>query len=230
MRTQPRKMSLTACISRCPTTTRCPEFSNSLAPTNSSSTDGPACFACRNSGSTSSSPSSPSSSSIHARVPTLPTRAWAETACDRHDSARALIRPILDGSAAALLPPSVNRRPAAGGLDCGHRRRPLRGPPRAADRTGRRRTPRRPPPVRPGRAGRLRTARAPPRQLRRSPTTSPTAPSTPDRDRQSDLHPARCRQPPERRAHRPRARPAQRRALTTEVHAVGAPPVRTPTA
>lgn len=107
MRTQPRKMSLTACISRCPTTTRCPEFSNSLAPTNSSSTDGPASFACRNSGSTSSSPSSPSSSSIHARVPTLPTRAWAETACDRHGSARALPRPVLDGSEAALLPTSV---------------------------------------------------------------------------------------------------------------------------
>src|SRR4051794_42781 len=36
MRIQPRQMSLTACISRCPTTTRCPEFSNSLASTNSS--------------------------------------------------------------------------------------------------------------------------------------------------------------------------------------------------
>ena len=31
-RTQPRKMSLTACISRCPTTTRCPPLSYSLAP------------------------------------------------------------------------------------------------------------------------------------------------------------------------------------------------------
>ena len=50
-RTQPRKMSLTVCMSRWPTTTRCPQFSYSLGPTNSSSTDAPASFACRNNGS-----------------------------------------------------------------------------------------------------------------------------------------------------------------------------------
>ena len=63
-------MSLTACMSRCPTTTRCPQLSYSLAPANASSTDGPASLACRNNGSSSSSPSS---SAIQERVPTLPT-------------------------------------------------------------------------------------------------------------------------------------------------------------
>ena len=67
---QPRKMSLVACIRRCPVTTRWPWFENSLGPRNSSSTDASASLICRNSGSW---PSRPSSSAIHARVPTLPT-------------------------------------------------------------------------------------------------------------------------------------------------------------
>src|SRR4051794_16914937 len=62
-------MSLTACISRWPTTTRWPALSYSLAPAKSSSTDGPASFACRKSGAASSS----SMRIIHDRVPTLPT-------------------------------------------------------------------------------------------------------------------------------------------------------------
>ncbi len=40
-------MSLVACISRCPATTRSPWFSNSLGPRNSSSTDASASFICR---------------------------------------------------------------------------------------------------------------------------------------------------------------------------------------
>ena len=63
-------MSLVACISRCPVTTRSPWLENSLGPRNSSSTDASASFICRNSG---SCPSRPISSAIHARVPTLPT-------------------------------------------------------------------------------------------------------------------------------------------------------------
>src|SRR5689334_8766013 len=63
-------MSLASCISRCPSTTRCPWLVNSLLPTYGSSTDGCASLACMNSG---SSPSRPSRRRIQARVPTLPT-------------------------------------------------------------------------------------------------------------------------------------------------------------
>ena len=70
MCSQPRKMSLAACISRWPTTTRSPWFENSLGPRNSSSTDASASFICKNSGSW---PSRPISNAIYARVPTLPT-------------------------------------------------------------------------------------------------------------------------------------------------------------
>ena len=63
-------MSLAACISRWPATTRWPWLAYLLLPTNRSSTDSWASLACRNSGSWSSRPSS---SRIQARVPTLPT-------------------------------------------------------------------------------------------------------------------------------------------------------------
>ena len=63
-------MSLVACMSRWPSTTRWPWLENRLAPRNGSSTDGWASLNWRNSG---SSLSRPSRSMIHARVPTLPT-------------------------------------------------------------------------------------------------------------------------------------------------------------
>ena len=45
-------MSLAACISRWPATTRCPWLENSLLDVNSSSTEASASFTCRNNGST----------------------------------------------------------------------------------------------------------------------------------------------------------------------------------
>ena len=51
-------MSLAACIRRCPSTTRWPGLRYRLFGRCASSTDGPACFACRNSGSPSSRPTS----------------------------------------------------------------------------------------------------------------------------------------------------------------------------
>ena len=63
-------MSLVACISRCPATTRWPMLVYLLAPTNRLSTDASASFTCRNSGSDSSRPSI---KMIQQRVPTLPT-------------------------------------------------------------------------------------------------------------------------------------------------------------
>ena len=63
-------MSLAACISRWPSTTRWPWFvGRGCAPANGSSTDGSASLTCRKSG---SQASRPSSSTIQARVPTLP--------------------------------------------------------------------------------------------------------------------------------------------------------------
>ena len=50
-RCQPRKMSLAACMSRCPATTRWPWLAYRLFPTKRSSTDSWASFAWRNSGS-----------------------------------------------------------------------------------------------------------------------------------------------------------------------------------
>ncbi len=70
MRSQPRRMSLAACISRCPSTTRWPWLANSLLPRNGSSTEGWASLHCRKSGSSSSRPTI---STTQARVPTLPT-------------------------------------------------------------------------------------------------------------------------------------------------------------
>ena len=69
-RIQPSMMSLAACISRWPSTTRWPWLANLLLPRNGSSTEASASLTCRNSGSSSSRPSI---STIHARVPTLPT-------------------------------------------------------------------------------------------------------------------------------------------------------------
>ena len=179
MRTQPRKMSLTACISRCPTTTRCPESSNSLAPMNSSSTS--RLLRLQEQRVHIVVAVVTQQQQLHARVPTLPTRAWAETACDRHGSARALIRPVLDGSEATLLPTSVidarlpealiaatagdPSRPAA-------RCRPHRPPPDPSTPSARS--------SRPGRTSAQcsRTTAA----ASEPPTTSPTAPSPPDRD------------------------------------------------
>ena len=64
-------MSLEACISHWPSTTRSPWFPNSLSPTSGSNmTEASASLACRKSG---SCPSRPISSSTQARVPTLPT-------------------------------------------------------------------------------------------------------------------------------------------------------------
>ncbi len=63
-------MSLAACISHWPSTTRSPWFPNSLAPTWGSSTEASASLACRKSG---SCPSRPIIKSTQARVPTLPT-------------------------------------------------------------------------------------------------------------------------------------------------------------
>ena len=62
-------MSLAACVSRWPSTTRWPGFANALSPRNGSSTDACASLSCSSSGSASSRPSM---STIHARVPTLP--------------------------------------------------------------------------------------------------------------------------------------------------------------
>src|SRR5829696_1239440 len=47
-RSQPRKMSLAACIRRCPATTRWPLLAYWLLPTNRSNTDSWASLACRN--------------------------------------------------------------------------------------------------------------------------------------------------------------------------------------
>ena len=80
--------------------------------------------------------------------------------------ARRLIRPVLDGSAPALLPHTLVDAWLLETVDRDRRRRTARGPPRPADRPGPRRAPRRPPPVRPGRTRRPRTAGAPARQLR----------------------------------------------------------------
>ena len=63
-------MSLDACISRWPATTRWPWLLYLLAPTKRLRTDASASFTCRNSGSESSRPSI---KTIQQRVPTLPT-------------------------------------------------------------------------------------------------------------------------------------------------------------
>ena len=70
VRTQPRKTSLAACMSRCPSTTRLPCWAYLLLPANGSSTDGRASLAWRNRG---SPESRPIIRITHARVPTLPT-------------------------------------------------------------------------------------------------------------------------------------------------------------
>ena len=49
-RSQPRNMSLTACISRCPATTRSPWFECLLLDVNRSSTEASACLICRKTG------------------------------------------------------------------------------------------------------------------------------------------------------------------------------------
>src|SRR5262252_1954257 len=69
-RSHPRRMSLDACIRRCPSTTRRPEFVYLLFPTYGLSTDAWASFAGKNRGSV---PSRPVYRVIQARVPTLPT-------------------------------------------------------------------------------------------------------------------------------------------------------------
>ena len=76
-------MSLAACISRCPLTTRSPWLSYSLGGRNRSSTDASACLACSSSGSASSRPRS---STIHARVPTLPTPTTLRAMCTYENS------------------------------------------------------------------------------------------------------------------------------------------------
>ncbi len=63
-------MSLDACISRWPATTRWPWLAYLLAPAKRLSTDASASLTCRNSG---SEPSRPSIRTIQQRVPTLPT-------------------------------------------------------------------------------------------------------------------------------------------------------------
>ncbi len=67
---QPRKMSDTVCISRCPSTTRWPALGCGAGVRYASNADGPASLACKNNG---SPRSRPTNSSIQQRVPTLPT-------------------------------------------------------------------------------------------------------------------------------------------------------------
>ena len=179
MRTQPRKMSLTACISRCPATTRCPESSNSLAPMSSSSTSRLLRL---------------QEQRVHIVVAVVTQQqqhprpgadaAHTRLGRDRMRSTRLRTRTDPPGPGRFGGHPALDlchRRPAAGGLDCGHRRRPF---------AARRALPTAPAAARPldalrpfVQAGRTsaqcsRTTAA----ASEPPTTSPTAPSPPDRD------------------------------------------------
>ena len=81
-------------------------------------------------------------------------RAWADAAGGRHEHARTLIRPVLDGSTPALLPHTVVEGWLLETSIAVSRGRAARRPPRPAHRAGPRRTARRPAPVHAGRAER----------------------------------------------------------------------------